>query len=636
MPIYPSDLDIPPIQFRRALESTVSNYVPAEGEPVWSLDGKKLYIGDGTTQGGILINDPATPANVSTITNQKLFTTSSVSFNTLQVTASTSSTNTSTGALQVTGGAGIAGSVWAGEFRTASVNLRLGQGSGQSGQGVAAVSLGSTAGNVGQGDFAVAVGLQSAQTNQGAGSVAVGVNAAANTQGASAVAVGDSAGRLSQGNYSVALGRNAGWNSLGSESVVIGNEAGYYNLASKSIAIGSRAAYNTTTNAVIVLKAGSDTTLETVANSGFYVDPVRSTSTTQVLFYNTATKEISYSDLLTANPFNQELNTSSNVTFLTVTATNRLTQTSDKIAIGPDSGLTNQGALAIAIGRSAGGSDQGIGGIAIGNNSGLVTQGIGATAIGGGSGYSNQGGGATAIGDQAGAQSQGIFTVAIGSQAGYISQGMYSVAIGQGAGFYNLSNYGVAIGRRAAYNTTTNDVVVLKGTNAATLETVSTAGFFVDPVRSTSTNQILHYNTLTCEISYATMNPANPFDQSLNTTNTATFAAVVTDQVRFDNTEQSEISLTGSTGTFVIDTWPVNTYRAARYTITINDGTDIHLSEIFAGIRNTNSYHNEFGVVLSDAELVTFSTSNSGGFFSLNATGTGTYRVVASKTIFKL
>ena len=53
MPIYPNDLDIPPFQFRRAIATTVSNYVPAQGEPVWSTDGQTLYVGDGTTVGGI-------------------------------------------------------------------------------------------------------------------------------------------------------------------------------------------------------------------------------------------------------------------------------------------------------------------------------------------------------------------------------------------------------------------------------------------------------------------------------------------------------------------------------------------------------------------------------------------------------
>jgi hypothetical protein len=68
MPIYPNDLDIPPLQVRRALASTVSNYVAAEGEPVWATDTKKLYVGDGSTVGGIEISGGSTTSTFESIT----------------------------------------------------------------------------------------------------------------------------------------------------------------------------------------------------------------------------------------------------------------------------------------------------------------------------------------------------------------------------------------------------------------------------------------------------------------------------------------------------------------------------------------------------------------------------------------
>ena len=85
MPIYPNDLDIPPLQFRRAISSTVTNYVAAEGEPVWATDTKKLYIGDGSTTGGIEISGGG-GGGISTVTDQLLFTTSSVIFANVNVT----------------------------------------------------------------------------------------------------------------------------------------------------------------------------------------------------------------------------------------------------------------------------------------------------------------------------------------------------------------------------------------------------------------------------------------------------------------------------------------------------------------------------------------------------------------------
>jgi hypothetical protein len=69
MPIYPSDLDIPPLQLRRSSASTVSNYVPAEGEPVWITDTKQLVVGDGTTAGGIAVSGGGGGSSTSTFTN---------------------------------------------------------------------------------------------------------------------------------------------------------------------------------------------------------------------------------------------------------------------------------------------------------------------------------------------------------------------------------------------------------------------------------------------------------------------------------------------------------------------------------------------------------------------------------------
>jgi len=44
------------IQVRRGLEANRTSYTPQIGEPVFTTDEKKLYIGDGTTPGGILVD----------------------------------------------------------------------------------------------------------------------------------------------------------------------------------------------------------------------------------------------------------------------------------------------------------------------------------------------------------------------------------------------------------------------------------------------------------------------------------------------------------------------------------------------------------------------------------------------------
>jgi len=43
------------IQLRRGLEADRLSITPASGEPIWTTDTKKLYIGDGVTAGGILV-----------------------------------------------------------------------------------------------------------------------------------------------------------------------------------------------------------------------------------------------------------------------------------------------------------------------------------------------------------------------------------------------------------------------------------------------------------------------------------------------------------------------------------------------------------------------------------------------------
>lgn len=45
-----------PFQIKRGTIDRVLLYVPAQGEPVYATDTNKLYVGDGTTPGGILIS----------------------------------------------------------------------------------------------------------------------------------------------------------------------------------------------------------------------------------------------------------------------------------------------------------------------------------------------------------------------------------------------------------------------------------------------------------------------------------------------------------------------------------------------------------------------------------------------------
>jgi hypothetical protein len=46
------------LQIRRGLESARTSITPLEGEPIYTTDEKKLFIGDGTTAGGNIITEP--------------------------------------------------------------------------------------------------------------------------------------------------------------------------------------------------------------------------------------------------------------------------------------------------------------------------------------------------------------------------------------------------------------------------------------------------------------------------------------------------------------------------------------------------------------------------------------------------
>ena len=43
------------LKLYRGLDSDRLTFIPQEGEPIWSTDTKKLYMGDGVTYGGVIV-----------------------------------------------------------------------------------------------------------------------------------------------------------------------------------------------------------------------------------------------------------------------------------------------------------------------------------------------------------------------------------------------------------------------------------------------------------------------------------------------------------------------------------------------------------------------------------------------------
>jgi hypothetical protein len=194
--------------------------------------------------------------------------------------------------------------------------------------------------------------------------------------------------------------------------------------------------------------------LNPVNENALYVAPIRNAQNSNILCYNTATKEVSYTNTLSTLSVN-----SLTADTITTRLLNDLTIAKDaltNIKVGDAfTGEFPAGNYAIAIGGSAGGGaiGQGDNAIAIGNTAGLDTQGVDAIAIGTSSGGASQGDGCVAIGNNAGASTQGANSVAIGTSAGSSTQQSSAVAIGEGAGSVTQGTRAVAIGRESGTST---------------------------------------------------------------------------------------------------------------------------------------------------------------------------------------
>ena len=224
-------------------------------------------------------------------------------------------------------------------------------------------AIGDQAGNSLQGDGAIGVGAGAGKINQGGSSIAIGNVAGENNQGGASVAIGPNAAQSGQRDYAVAIGFAAGQNNQGANSVALGAFAGN-SQAANSIAInanGFASPLNPTT-------------------SGFYVAPVRNASTTNPLFYDSITKEITYG---TAS-------SSSNIT-LTTTGTGSATLSGTTLNIPTPSTYS----LPTASGST-------LGGVKVGTNlsmdgSGVLSANINAGSISGTVAVANGGTGATTL-----------------------------------------------------------------------------------------------------------------------------------------------------------------------------------------------------------------------------------------------
>lgn len=112
--------------------------------------------------------------------------------------------------------------------------------------------------------------------------VNIATNAGKTIQGTDAIAIGNNAGEIKQEINAIAIGNKAGQNNQGQNAIAIGGLAGY----TASGSTGQHA------NTIIVNASGQS--LMSDGTDRCYVSPIRNATTSNSLFYNTSTKEVSY------------------------------------------------------------------------------------------------------------------------------------------------------------------------------------------------------------------------------------------------------------------------------------------------------------------------------------------------------
>jgi len=157
--------------------------------------------------------------------------------------------------------------------------IAIGTDAGFTAQSSHAIAIGTDAGQADQGISGISIGFQAGQTSQGTNSIALGTNAGAASQEYGCVAIGLSAGRTTQFPNAIAIGTQAGQASQGTNAIAIGQLAGNLNQPNNSI----------------VISALTNTPIVPTDASSLYIAPiVGPVTTSDTLYYNPSTFEVTY------------------------------------------------------------------------------------------------------------------------------------------------------------------------------------------------------------------------------------------------------------------------------------------------------------------------------------------------------
>ena len=268
------------LRLRRGTDAERLLITPVEGELIYTTDTKLLYVGDGSTAGGIAVDTGGTAID------------SLVEDTTPQLGGNLDlNSNNITG----TGDVSITGLVSATTLRTSEEKLALGADAGLTNQGIDSIAVGPYSGSLNQSIESVGVGYGAGYNSQGIHATAVGHLAAVISQGAEAVAVGKSAGNNTQGTGAIAIGRSAGTTTQGQDAVALGYRAGNANQGTKAVAIGFEAGETNQAANSIVINASNSQLENTTANS-LVIKPIRNAVGTTLLMYDATSGEITHTE----------------------------------------------------------------------------------------------------------------------------------------------------------------------------------------------------------------------------------------------------------------------------------------------------------------------------------------------------
>jgi hypothetical protein len=238
-----------------------------------------------------------------------------------------------------------------GDVRINTDKISLGNQAGETAQGDWGIAVGYQAGRDTQGNYGVAIGREAGEVTQGTESIAIGRQAGydqgnyavhigsfagggtSGTSGVGSIGLGKGAGTNNAGQYAIAIGYDSQYDGSANNSIAIGKEAskagggsdsiaiGYNAMLSngsaayttaigyeaarsnsvgggsdRAIAIGYRAGYATLHPNSIILNA-ENAILNSAGTDRFYVAPIRNTTGTTILQYNSSTKEITHNTL---------------------------------------------------------------------------------------------------------------------------------------------------------------------------------------------------------------------------------------------------------------------------------------------------------------------------------------------------